>query len=1275
MKKLYFLLLLIVMTSRMNAQSVSLVTVTPPCDSNGVIVASFTGLTLPVIIYWYAGGIGVTDTITSGTTDTLFNFMGGYIYVTAANGADTSINASTTSPAFVASPFSIASTMTPGICPGLGSENATISGGTPPYTYQWINTSTSTLVATGNPASLPAGYYKVKATDAAGCFTYLNGLNVTIGLGFSIDSTGGLVTASAICPSLGSATVTPTGGIGPFTYIWTNSSGTVVGIANPMALPGGSYHVTATESTGCSETRYFNIYTVPDFTVSTATTPAVCPATGSATVTVTGGVAPFTYSWTNSSGTLIGTSSSVSGITTTGYYYYSISDATGCSGTGSVNIVVNNDFTLMHTTTAAICPGVGSASAVIGGGTAPFTYQWINSSGTIISTTTPASLPAGHYDLVVTDGLGCSATDDSVYIYMLPDFTATVSPTSATCTNGTATAYITGGVPPFSYLWSNGAVSSAISSLMPGYYYVSITDALGCVMSSVGTYVAQGVTITVSTIETPTTCVSHSGATTATPYGGMAPYTYLWNNGATTPTISGIDGGSYHCTITDVNSCKGTGYSYVGTIIPISVTPPTVTASACSTATGTANIATITGGTPPYAITWYTTPMQTGYTATGLAAGGYGYQVIDATGCVKYSTVYIPPVYAVSLSLTATPATCTLHDGSVIADATGGVTPYSYVWTGGSSATATLSGVGSGHYHVVVTDANGCHVSDDQEVPTFSPLSVGLSSTPASCLFVANGSFTATALGGTAPYTYSMGGTSSGSVTISSLITGHYGISVTDASGCHAWTSGSIGHNTADSSCYCTIIGTVFSDLNSNCIQDAGEVGRNGVQIHAANYEYTYTDAAGHYAIIVPSGTYTVVESEPFIAGYSLAACQPNYIPYIAVAASGCSTVINFADTLNPVAPPDTVHDLSVSTWDYNRPVPGFAYNQVTVIRNNGSFTEPGVQASYWADGTIFAPTITPSGSYSGAPYWYNAASLPSLPPGSAQSFLMDYFVPASVPLGTILVFKDTVSNTAPLSGWLTDNTPWNNVDYFNPYVVGPYDPNFKEVKPTGLGSMGLITHSDSVLQYMVHFQNTGTYPAQNVVVTDTLDPNLDWTSLSPIYASANCKVDMDENGHVTFTFKNIYLPPSSSEPITSGGFFVYSIKLKPALPIGTQIRNSASIYFDFNAPVKTESTLNTICSFPDFVNNVTVTTAKTFSIYPNPADNTCSVALNNDASGAALLSIVDVAGRVIMNKDITLTKGSQHIGLDLNTFAPGVYFVTLHGPGNPQTQKLVILK
>src|SRR6202000_2294111 len=130
-------------------------------------------------------------------------------------------------------------------------------------------------------------------------------------------------------------------------------------------------------------------------------------------------------------------------------------------------------------------------------------------------------------------------------------------------------------------------------------------------------------------------------------------------------------------------------------------------------------------------------------------------------------------------------------------------------------------------------------------------------------------------------------------------------------------------------------------------------------------------------------------------------------------------------------------------------------------------------------------------------------------------------------------------------------------------------------------------------------------------------------------YQSANCTVNLSTNGIATFTFNDINLPYASANPTTSNGLFTYTVHMKPGLAAGTQIHNRAAIYFDYNAPVITNSTLNTI------QNNVGVAnvnaTAASFSLYPNPATMICNIAMNNEVAGTADMKVTDITGKVML--------------------------------------------
>jgi uncharacterized repeat protein (TIGR01451 family) len=667
-------------------------------------------------------------------------------------------------------------------------------------------------------------------------------------------------------------------------------------------------------------------------------------------------------------------------------------------------------------------------------------------------------------------------------------------------------------------------------------------------------------------------------------------------------------------------------------------------------------------------VSWSTYPAQSGTTATNLAPGNYPFHITDANGCVQSGVAVVPPVNVITATVTGTSATCLLSNGSINVVPAGGTAPYSYSWSNGAT-TANVTGLAAGGYSVHITDASGCSITRFRNVEASSPVNVGLATTPVTCIYSNNGSIASNVWGGTAPYTYSWSNGQS-TATATGLGTGNYYLHVTDANGCTAHNYAQVTSNNSSNSCYCTITGTVYNDVNGNCVMDAGENGIPNIQIHCAGFGYAYTNASGVYSFQVPTGTYTLTQS--ILAAYPLAGCQNNAIPVTATASAGCTQTVNFANVINPL------HDIHISLWDDMAAVPGNVYGQTCIVSNQGTTAESAILAGYHSDGQINAAAISPSGIFASpsADYYTTSGNtFPSLAPGASQSFSMDYNVPTNIPLGTNLVFRDSAVYTSPMSGWVNDYSPWNNVNLHSATVVSSYDPNFMQVNPKGQGSAGYIYRTDTTLEYMVHFQNLGTYKAQNIVVIDTLDSDLDWSSLRPVYSSHKAKISIDEHGVLKYTFKDIQLPAKMYDDAGSNGMFTFTIKQKPNLAFGTQIWNAAGIYFDYNEPVITNSVLNTLQE-PTGIDDRKNKDKFAFAIYPNPARTGFTAVVDNKIANAATsIAITDISGRTIAAKEMRLQSGKQLIPMNTEALTAGVYFVNLNIEGNKSTQKLVIVR
>ncbi len=960
-------------------------------------------------------------------------------------------------------------------------------------------------------------------------------------------------------------------------------------------------------------------------------------------------------------------------------FSYIITDANGIVGDGGHG--QEYPFQAQFSVTNVQCPNTpGAITAFPSGGTAPYTYQYYNveDSSTIISTSNPAVInDEGYYKVIITDANGCtytgggnnSGTIDSggIFVNSVAPFEFNVTKTLANCTNGTATPgpIVGSGTPPYSYLWSNGATSSTgITGLTMGNYWLTITDANGCHFTR-NFEIEQAVNIEVPVTKTDATCLESDGSAVAFGAGGMSPYTYQWSNGQNTQTISNLSSGYYTVVATDANGCIGNGYAYIGASTPITATF-TTTASSCTSASGSATL-NIIGGTAPYTISWNTFPAQTGITATNLEAGTYGFHITDANGCVRNGAVTIPQQYNVEVAMYASNPTCTATNGSITTMIGGsGSAPYTYEWSTGATS-SNLSGVGAGQYFVTVTDANGCSKTAYKNLIATSPIEVGMASTPVTCLYANDGSISANPVGGTAPYSYQWSSSLGTTQSVSNVGAGEYWVTVSDINGCVSNGYTVVTNNETSNSCYCTISGVVYNDANNNCVQDAGEEGIQNIGIHCQGFGYTFTNASGEYVFHVPSGNYIISESVQSF--YPLSACQNNSNAINVTAAAGCVQTINFANNINPI------HDLKIAIWNNNFAVPGNTYTQEVKIKNFGTVSETTAAAAYKSDGQLGAASFSPGAIFStaGSDY-YTANALPTLLPGQTQTYSVTYNVPTNIPMGTGLVFFDSVAASVPIAtNWLTDYSPWNNVNTVNQTVVSSYDPNFIEVSPQGLTENGNIEYKDSILQFRIHFQNSGTYYAQNISILNPLDVNLDWTTLTPGEGSHPFTTFMDENGVVKFQFDNIHLPWESLTEAGSQGYVTYSIKTKNNLPAGTQFFNVANIYFDYNAPITTNQTVNTLIA-PTGIDNPKID-ALSLNIYPNPNTGNFNLNINCKQATEATIVITDVSGKIVMQDHANLSTGQQVVPMNIGAIAAGVYFVSIKGNAINATQKMIIMK
>ena len=264
---------------------------------------------------------------------------------------------------------------------------------------------------------------------------------------------------------------------------------------------------------------------------------------------------------------------------------------------------------------------------------------------------------------------------------------------------GTATVTASGGTTPYSYSWNNGQTNQTATGLAVGTYTVTVN---GTATATV-TITQPPALATSMNATSSSTCSASDGSVTATVSGGASPYTYSWSNGHTTAAITGLAAGSYTLTVTDANLCTLATVATVGCLgstLAVTITN-TVNVKCFGGNTGTAK-ATATGGTTPYTYSW--SNGQTTQIATGLLIGTY---TVTVNGAAT-ATVSITQAPLLTTIMNATSASsCTATDGNVTAAVSGGVTPYSYLWSN-SNTTAAITALAAGSYTLTVTDANLC---------------------------------------------------------------------------------------------------------------------------------------------------------------------------------------------------------------------------------------------------------------------------------------------------------------------------------------------------------------------------------------------------------------------------------------------------------------------------------------------------------------------------------------------------------------------------------------
>ncbi len=446
--------------------------------------------------------------------------------------------------------------------------------------------------------------------------------------------------------------------------------------------------------------------------------------------------------------------------------------------------------------------------------------------------------------------------------------------------------------------------------------------------------------------------------------------------------------------------------------------------------------------------------------------------------------------------------------------------------------------------------------------------------------------------------------------------------------------------------------GYVFQDTNLNGTFDPLEVPVRGKIVNIGPYK-VQTDSSGHYQIYLSAGTYSVSLANPS--------------PYTVSTPSGGSYSFTMPGNTSQftanfgLTTPHPIQDLCVTMGQHVPFRPGRWSSFLITVNNNGTVPTSGNVTFTYDDSLNFNGTNPPIATHDPAARAVSF-SFTQLPPSQLLQYWVNVTIPQTVPLGT------PITNVATVTPIITDSFPGNNIFSITDTVIASYDPNDKAVFPAG------FIAPDQELTYRVRFQNTGTDTAFNIYLLDTLDPNLDLNTFTMLSASHDYTLEINQDV-VRWQFDNILLPDSGTNEPESHGFVLFSIQPIGGLVDHTEINNYADIYFDFNAPVATNTVTSTILDLDSAAFSVTNTmiqglpgTPDFETIYPQVSVIAKNVGIKANTQTLKYFLQLDAHPPQEIASSPQNVLPEQHAQADLTNFCIRTYY-----PGIPITSAFIL--
>lgn len=450
---------------------------------------------------------------------------------------------------------------------------------------------------------------------------------------------------------------------------------------------------------------------------------------------------------------------------------------------------------------------------------------------------------------------------------------------------------------------------------------------------------------------------------------------------------------------------------------------------------------------------------------------------------------------------------------------------------------------------------------------------------------------------------------------------------------------------------------TAFFDTNNNGVKDSGEV-----NFPMGDFHYEKNNNGVVHNITSPAGKLFLYDNNSLNTYNVSYTVNPIYASYYNVNPLSYSNIsansVNVTNYNFAVTSTQSYNDLGVVLVPTTQPRPGFNYFNKIVYANLSPQIVPNGTLTFTKDNAITINAVSQPGVVNNSTgFTYNFTNLQ---PFEYRTMDVTLAVPAipTVNAGQILTNSVAVD---PIAG---DVTPNNNTMTVNQIVVNAYDPNDK-MEAHGEQILHSSFSSNDYLTYTIRFENTGTASAINVRVNDVLDSQLDESTLQMLSASHPYILDRVGNS-LTWKFDNILLPVSVANTMTGKGYITFKIKPKAGYAVGDIIPNNASIYFDFNPAIVTntfETKFVSVLASEAFE-------VDEFTVYPNPTNSILNIQSKSNTT-ISEVKIYDLLGKQLLNKKTAVSATE----IDMTDYSPGLYLLEVISENNQKSIHKIIKK